>query len=188
MPEELKTEPLSFVRPLDDAGDVRHDERSTVAQLDDAKVGRERCEWIVADLGSGRADHGEKRGLPGIRLANEPNVGNELELELEDERLAVLTRLPLAWAPVHRGREPGVPLAATPTLGKYERIALLQHLGNDFARVVIPHDCARRHRKSDVRTGVTRLVRATAMVSTFRFPLVAVGVIEQGCQIAVATH
>ena len=96
VPQELQPEPLPFVRAFDDARDVGDDERAVVAELHDAEVGRERRERIVGDLGPRGGDDRQQRRLAGVRLADEPDVGDELELELERARLAVLARLILA--------------------------------------------------------------------------------------------
>jgi hypothetical protein len=51
MPEELEPKTLPEMRPLDDAGDVGHHEGARTGEPDDAEVGLERSERIVAILG-----------------------------------------------------------------------------------------------------------------------------------------
>ena len=52
--QELEAEPLPLVRPLDDAGDVRQDERTGAGELHHAEVRFEGGEGIVGDLRDGR--------------------------------------------------------------------------------------------------------------------------------------
>jgi hypothetical protein len=52
--EEAETESLARVGALDDAGDVRHDERPSLGEAHHAEVGLERGERVVRDLGAGR--------------------------------------------------------------------------------------------------------------------------------------
>src|SRR5262249_22159288 len=91
--EELKAQPTSFVRALDDAREIGDDERAVVAQLNDAEIGAQRSEGIVADLRAGGGDYREQRRFARVRLSHESDVGDELELELERARLAVFPRL-----------------------------------------------------------------------------------------------
>src|SRR5215218_6273134 len=188
VPKELQSESLSLVRSLDDAGNVRHDERPAVAQLNHAEVGRQRGERIVADLRRRGADDGQERGLSGVGLAHESNVRDQLELELESDRFAVLAGLPFTWAAVHGSREPGVALAAPAASRDDEGITALEHLADQLARVVIAYHRARRNGKQDVLARVPRLVGAAAVCPALCLPRVAIGVVEQRGEVAVGTN
>src|SRR2546422_9080796 len=94
----------------------RSHEGAAVRQADDAEVRLERGERIIGDLGARRGDHREQCALARVRLAQEADVGDELEHQLQPPLLAVLARLPLAPALVRGGREARVaaPAAAAP--------------------------------------------------------------------------
>ena len=47
--EKLVSQPLSQVRPFDEAGDIRHHERESVAHFDDPEVRFKRREGIVGN-------------------------------------------------------------------------------------------------------------------------------------------
>src|SRR5690242_14639486 len=105
MSEELKPESAPFVRALDDSGKVRDDERPVIGELYDAEIRGQRRERVVADFGMRRGHDGEKRRLARIRLADQPDVRDELELELQRAYLAVFAGLILARRLMRRRRE-----------------------------------------------------------------------------------
>ncbi len=85
-------EPAALGRALDQAGHVGEHEL-VVAPPHDAEVRLERRERVVGDLGLGRADRGDQRGLARVREADERGVGEQLQLEPQPPLLAVLALL-----------------------------------------------------------------------------------------------
>ena len=71
------------MRALDDARNVRDDEGAVIRQPNDAKVRFESRERIVGDLGPGSRDHREQCALAGVGLAEQADVGDELQDQLE---------------------------------------------------------------------------------------------------------
>ena len=111
-------------------------------QLHDAEVGRQRRERIVRDLGTRGRDHRQQRRLAGVRLADEPDVGDELELELQRALLAFLARLPFARR-LMRGRgEERVALSASTAARDDDLVAVREHLAERSApptsRMMVP--------------------------------------------------
>ena len=109
--EELVAEAAALARALDQAGHVGHGERG-VAGGDHAEVGDQRRERVVGDLGAGPRDRGDQARLAGARVADQADVGDDLELEHDLQLVAGLAeereaRAPCAWrwpAPRCRGR------------------------------------------------------------------------------------
>src|SRR6185437_13045799 len=135
--QKLKSESAPFVGALDDARNVGDDERAPVAQLYDAQVGAERGEGIVGNLRAGGRNHGKERGLARVRLPDEADVGDELELELERAGLAVFARLVFARR-LMRGRgEVRVALAAAAAARDDDSLAVLEHLAEELRRCEI---------------------------------------------------
>ena len=60
---------LALGRALDEAGDVGHDQLEAVVGPHHAEVRLERGEGVVGDLGLGRRDAGDQRGLADVREA-----------------------------------------------------------------------------------------------------------------------
>ena len=86
MAEELSAETRAEVRAFDEAGHVRNDVGFLIGLLADsdyAEVGFEGGEGVVGDFGFGSGNAGDERGLTGIGVSDQANVGEELELETE---------------------------------------------------------------------------------------------------------
>ena len=122
--QELVAEALALAGALDEAGDVGDDELVAVVEAHHAEVGLERGERVVGDLGLGRGDPGDERGLAHVREADEGDVGHELELEAQPALLAVLALLGERRGPAPVGQEPGVALAAPAARGRQPAVAV----------------------------------------------------------------
>src|SRR5512143_941097 len=186
VPQELQAESATFVRSLDDAGQVGDAERAIRRELNDAKVGTERGERIVADLGLRRGDDRQQRRFSRVGLADQTDVGDELELELERASLAIFTRLKLSRRSVGRGGEVRVALSAASAPSDDNAVAVLQHFAQELGRCEISNDGADRDRQNDVGAGPSAPVAAGPVVAGRRRPRVAIRVVEKGGQVAVA--
>ena len=100
MAQEPMAEPVSGVRALDESRHVGHDERAIARQADDAEVGNERRERIVGNLRSGRRDARDHRRLAGVRKADQPDVGEQLQVQ---PQIAALRRAGRAACGAARG-------------------------------------------------------------------------------------
>src|SRR3954468_18190469 len=80
------------MRALDQAGNVgRH--KAVVAYPHHAKVWLERRKRVGANLGPRGADDREQRRFAGIRKANQPDISQQLQLQVDLIRLARLAKL-----------------------------------------------------------------------------------------------
>src|SRR6185312_3715070 len=124
-------------------------------------------------------NHGKERGLARVRLADEADVGDELELELERAGFAVFARLIFARRLMRGGGKVGVAFSAAAAVRDDDSLAVLEHLAEELRRCEIsnyrPHGNRERHR----RAGSAALVRAGAMVALLCRPRIAVGVVEK---------
>ena len=94
MAQELMTQPPAFVRALDQARNVRHDE-VVFRAAHDAEIRHERGERIIGDLRLRGADARDRGGFAGRRHAHERGVGHKLHLKLHPllcRRLAQLRK------------------------------------------------------------------------------------------------
>ena len=78
-------EALALVSALDETREVRHHEAVDGAVPDDAQHGTQRREWEVPYLRSGRRHARQERRLAGAGQTDEPDVGEQLELEVDGE-------------------------------------------------------------------------------------------------------
>ncbi len=89
---QVAQEPVAEARAvggaLDQAGNVGDDEAAVRVGAHDAEVGRERRERIVGDLRPRRRHRADERALAGVGHAEQADVGQHLELELQAPPLA----------------------------------------------------------------------------------------------------
>src|SRR5437016_6112080 len=81
VPEKAHAEPVSGVRPGDEARDVGQDEARLVVHAHDAEMRREGGEGKVRDPRACGRDGADERRLPDVREADEPDVGQHAEPE-----------------------------------------------------------------------------------------------------------
>src|SRR2546426_10183210 len=103
----------------------------------------ERGEGVVGDPGSRGRNYREQRALPGVGLAQQAHVGNELEHQLDGALLPVLSRLPLARALVRGGREARVAAPAAARFRDEQRVPGAQQLSEHGAGVGIDRKSTR---------------------------------------------
>ena len=104
--QELGAEAGAEVRAFDEAGHVGDDEGLLVGLLadgDHAEVGLEGGEGVVGDFGLGGGDAGDERGLAGVGVADQADVGQQLEFEAVVALFAGAAQLVLAREPGGRG-------------------------------------------------------------------------------------
>ena len=122
--EEAIAEPMALVRALDQPGHVGDDEAAIVAQAHDAQVRRERRERIVGDLGTGRRDPRDQRGLSGVGEPDQPDVGQQLQLEAEELLFATPAGLGAPRCAVGGAHEPRVPAPSASAPRDQDTLAL----------------------------------------------------------------
>ena len=100
--EEVVAEPGAGARALDQAGDVGEHELAVVG-VERAEHRLERRERVAGDLRLRARQAREQRGLAGVGEPDEPDVGEQLELQLD---LALLPRQPALGEPRRLPRRP----------------------------------------------------------------------------------
>jgi hypothetical protein len=127
--QELVAEPMSFVGALDESGHVGDDEAAIAAQRHDAEVGRERGEGVVGDLRTRGRDARDERGLAGVGEADQADVGDQLQAQVEQLLLAGDAGLGAPWCAVGGRDEPCVAASAPAALGDQHALPLLDQIG-----------------------------------------------------------
>ena len=107
--------------PFGGAGDqsrqVGDDEGIAVGpERHDAELRYECGERIVGDLRASRGNHADQRRLAGVGQADDTDVGQQLELQLEAPRLSLLAGIGAARRLIRRGGETSVAATATPAV------------------------------------------------------------------------
>ena len=109
--EELVAQPGALGGALDQPGDVGDDGLAVLA-FDRPQHRRERRERVVGDLRRRPRQPPQQRGLAGVRQPDQPDVGEQLQPQLDPVRLALGPVLGEARRLPGRGREALVPVAA----------------------------------------------------------------------------
>src|SRR5205085_3186579 len=86
--QELVAEALALRGARDEAGKIRDDEGALDVHAHDAERGGQRRERIVGDLRGGGGESRHQRGLPGVRKADDADIREELQLEVEPPAVA----------------------------------------------------------------------------------------------------
>ena len=125
--QELVSQTAPFVRALDEAGDVGHDE-AVVPRTRHAEVRHERGERVVGDLRPRRAHLSDERRLARRRHAHEGRVGHELHLQLDPALLRRLAQLGERGRASGRRHEVDVAAAAHAALGHGDAFAVVREV------------------------------------------------------------
>ena len=116
--QKIVAEAGAVARALDDARDVRHDERRTLRHVYDAQVGEEGREVVVCDLRVRLRHHGQQCALAHVREADEAHVRQQFQLE--QDRVALARQAGLGKAghlPRRRGKVLVAPATAPAARG-----------------------------------------------------------------------
>ena len=127
-----------------------------------AQVRLERGERVVGDLGRRRGERREQRRLPGVRQPDEPDVGDEPQLQPDPALLARLALLGVARRLVRRRREVDVAEAASAAARGHDGLSDRDEVGDQLAGRVVEHGRARRDVEDEVVAGRPVPARALA--------------------------
>ena len=148
--EEVVAEARAGAGALDQPGDVGDDELAVVG-LERAQDGLERRERVRRDLRLGAGHAGEQRRLARVREADEPDVGQQLEVQLDDALVAGQAALGEPRRLAHGGLEARVAAAAGPAARHRD---LLPRAHEVVARAVPAHDLRAGRHGHDQRVAV----------------------------------
>ena len=107
---------------------------------DDAELGTERGEGIVADLGLGVGDGVDEGRLAGIGQADQADVGEQLEPQPDPHFLARPAGAVLARGAVGRGLVAGIAAAAVAAFQEDDALALFGKVGEQGPLLVVGED------------------------------------------------
>ena len=135
---------------LDEAGHVGDGRPAMVLGIDrleveDAEVRRQGREGVGRDLGIGRRQGREEGRLAGVGQADEPDVGDEPELEPQLAILARLALLGVARRAMGGRREVDVAQPAAPAAGDHHPLAGGDEVRDQVAAALVEDAGPRRH-------------------------------------------
>ena len=138
--EELGAETGAKVGALDESGHVGDDVGLLIglfADGDDAEVGLEGGEGVVGDFGLGGGDARDERRLAGVGVADQADVGQQLEFEAVEALFAGAAELVFARGLVDGGGEVLVATTAASALGDDDAFVGLGEVVNELAGFLV---------------------------------------------------
>ena len=163
--EEFVAQAVAFVGPLDEAGDVGHDEGPIGSGVDRPQVGVLGREGVVGDLGMGARDPRQQGRFARVGQAHEPDVGDDLQLEGDPPLLARDAFFVLSGGAIGARLEEGVAVSASPSAGDDHRITRPLHVAEHVAAVAVADDGPRGDLDDEVLGPSTGAVRALAVLA-----------------------
>src|ERR1051325_7139919 len=175
--QEALAESRPLGRALDEAWDVG-DHHPAEAGFGDTQLWVEGCERVRRDFGLGRGHGAQQRGLACIGRPDQPDVGDELEVERDLQLLALQAGLEVVGSASCRALEVDVAAGPDPTLCNHRRRRDSVEIGDQSA-ITIQRDGADWDLEPDVGAVAPGLAAARAVGSVGRLPLLA-SLVEAG--------
>ena len=159
--------------------------RRSPIELDDAELRLERGEGVVGDLRPGGGDGAEQGALAGVGHADEADIGDEFEFELEAALLAFGAGLGVARGLVGGGWEVPVAAAALAAAGDDDALAGLVEVGQEDAVLGVVDERAGRDGDDEVLAVLAVHLLAHGRLAALGVPVVLAGEIEEGVFVRV---
>lgn len=166
--EEAVAESGALVRALDEAGNVGDDEGFLIGSFadgNDAEVGLECGEGVVGDFGFGRRDARDEGGLADVGVADDADIGEDLELEAEGELFAGVAHFMLARSLVGGRGEVLVAAAAAAGAGDDDALVGMLEVVDEVAGFLVVDHCADGDLEDDVVSVATGAVGTHAVLA-----------------------
>src|SRR5215204_2590264 len=185
MAEKTMPEPDPLVRPFDQSRYVRRDERSIAGETDDAEVRRERGEGVIGDLRLGGGDARDDRGLAGVRISDDADVSEQLQLQAKVFLFTGKAGLRPARRAIGRGRVARVTLSAETAPGDDDRLAFFGEVRDPYPLVSALLEDLRAHGnfEREVGSGLSRPQRAFALRAVPGLEGLLKPVVEEGIEV-----
>src|SRR5690606_34827497 len=152
---------------------------------DNAQIGNQRGERIIGDFRLGRRHCTDKGALAGIRHAQQADISQYLQLQLEITRVTRLARRGLPRGTVGAGLEARIAQPMPTTLSDQQLLTRLGQITNYILGSSIDHRSAHRHRQEQIFPLGASTFGASALLTIGRIEATGVTVIDQGIEVFV---
>ena len=150
-----------------------------LADGDHAEIGLEGGEGVVGDFGLGGGDARDERGLAGVGIADQADVGEQLQFEAIAALLAGAAEFVLARSLVGAGGEVLVAAAAAAAFGDDEALVGLLEVVDQLAGFLIVKRGADRDLQDDGMAVEAGAVGAHAVLAALRLVLGVVAEVDE---------
>ena len=180
--QERMAEPRPVACSLDQPRHVRDRRPALVVrvELHHAEVGFERRERVVGDLRRGGRHGGQERRLAGVRQPDEPDVGDQAQLEADPALFPGLALLGVLGRLVGGRLEVGVAEPAAAAAADHHLLAGGDQIGKELVGGVVEDRGAGRNAHHEVMARRTVAPRPLAPAAVRRLEVVAVLEVAQG--------
>src|SRR5215218_9401773 len=127
-------------------------------------------------------DSRDKGRLPRIRKTNEPNISEQLQLELKVQLFTLAPTLMVARRAICRSREVCVAKTAAATTRGQPAIAIVIQVVQQLTCRSIKDLCSNRNANNQVFAGVARAIRSLTVQTTLRNVAWVVTQVQEGVQ------
>ena len=184
--KESQSQSASLGCALDDAGNVGHDEGTSVAVGHDAERGFEGGEGVVGKLGAGIGERADQRRLTGVGEADQTDIGEELQFQDHHHFLHGLAGLGVARCLVGGGAKLEVAQSAASAFEQHHDLSVFDDIAEIFTGFGIVGHGAGRYFNVPI-CAVAAVAAAFAAVAAVAGKNVAViAQVEQGPVVAIA--
>ncbi len=185
MAQELMAKACAFGSAFDQARYVRDHETAVFVHAHHAEIRVQRGKGVVRDFRPCRGDGADIGRFAGIRHAEQADVGQNLELELQTATLARRAWRTLARRAVGARLEMNVAQASLPAFCQHCGLAVGGQVGERFTGLDIAYHGADRKTQSDVVRGLAVAVGAATFFAVARAMNAGKAILDQGIDVAI---
>src|ERR1041385_6865865 len=170
------------VRTFDQSGYVGDHESTKATEIDNTEMRLQRRERVISDLRPRRGNSRDKSRLPRIRKPNQPNVREQLQLELQVQLFALASGLMVARRAIRRSREVRVAKTAAATARRQPAIAVVAQVVQQITCRSLKDLCSNWNANNQIFALMSRAIRSLTMQTTLRDMARVVAQVQQGVQ------
>ena len=184
VPQEVVAQARALAGPLDDAGDIGHDEGHALVHIHHAQVGVQGGEVVVGDFGVDLGHHAQQGALSHVGEAHQSHVRQQLQLQHHVVALAGQARLGKAGHLTGGGGEMLVAPAAPAALAQHKGL-VVGHILDDLAGFGVPDQGAPGHADGQTLAVLAAFAAALAVYTVGRHIFALIAEVHQRGHIVV---
>ena len=188
MLEKLDAQPRPFSRALDQPRNIGHDKAAQAINTNHAKVRMQSGKWVVRHLGTRIGDSADQRGLARIGQAEQADIRQHLQLQMQLALVAFRTMGALTRGAVGRAFETGVAQAMKAAARHQYALSGLHHITDQLLGIRIVNHGANRHGNLQILPFGAGHIAPSAILAALRVKAALEAEIRQRVQIRMPDH
>src|SRR5688572_8988638 len=179
---------MSLVRAFNQPRNIRHHETLSLIVTDHAKIGDQGCKRVVGNFRPHCGNNRDQCRLTGVRHADNSNIGQEPQFDLQLAIFTGFTRLSKPWATVCRGNEVRIAFAASPAGGEHKTVASLNQIADSLAGPGVASNRSHWHSNDEVLAATPMAIAAHSVLAATGFALFVIAKIQQGRELWICNR